>query len=440
MTAEPPSPEGLEVEAREESAVARRLEVRVPAARVAQAFERAYRELARSARVRGFRPGKAPRSVLRKLYGAAVSEDVERILVSETLPAALEQTGLVPVSDPSIDADPPAEASPFAYRAQVEVKPHFVLGDVKGLAARRLPSGVESEDVERELEVLRQRHAALIEEPEGTPAAPGHVLTIDYEGRIDGEPFEGGSARDVSVELGAGQLVAGFDDQLLGARAGEDRSVRVTFPADYATTALAGRDAEFAVRVVSLRRREVPALDDEFAKDLGDFDSLAQVRDRVRESLVRARERRAKAELRRTLLDSLIARVPIEVPGGLVHERLHRRIHSARHDLEERGLRRDLLERQLARWEEEWRPAIEREVREEWLLEEVAKQEGLSVDDQELDRRLQTLAREQGDDAARLRKAYRDAGVLEALRGQVLEEKAVEFLLAEATVEDVASS
>ena len=439
MSAEASSGDGLQVEAHEESAVARRLEVRVPAARVAQAFERAYGELARSARVRGFRPGKAPRSVLRKLYGAAVSEDVERILVSETLPAALEQTGLVPVSDPSIDADPPAESVPFAYRAQVEVKPRFELGDVKGLAARRLPAAVADEDVERELEAVRQRHAALIEEPEGTLAALGHSLTIDYSGRVGGAAFEGGSARDVSVELGGGQVLPGFDEQLVGARAGEDRTIRITFPADYANAALAGREAEFAVHVVSLRRREVPALDDEFAKDLGDFDSLAQVRARIREGLEAARTRRTRAELRRSLLDSLLARVPIEVPARLVHERLHRRIHSARHELEERGLRRELLERQLARWEDEWRPAVEREVREEWLLEEVAKQQGLAVDDQDLDLRLQQIAEEQGGDANRLRKAYREAGVLEALRGQLLEDKAVEFLLAEATVEDVAN-
>jgi trigger factor len=440
MTAEAGSADALHVEAHEEGPVARRLEVRVPAGRVAEAFERAYRELARSARVRGFRPGKTPRSVLRRLYGPAVAEDVERLLVSETLPAALEQSGLVPVSDPSIDADPPVDATPFAYRAQVEVKPHFALGDVKGLPARRPSAVVGDEDVERELEALRQRHASLIEEPDATQARAGHFVTLDYTGRVDGELFEGGSARDVTLELGAGQLVPGFDEQLSGCRAGEDRAVRVRFPADYASPALAGRDAEFAVHVVSVRRREVPALDDEFAKDLGEFETLAQVRARIRQGLEETRARRARGELRRTLLDSLIERVPVEVPPGLVHERLHRRLHSARHELEERGLRRELVERQLARWEEEWRPAIEREVREEWLLQEVAKQQGLAVDDAELDARLAKLAEEQGGDPARLRKAYREAGVLEALRGQLLEEKAVEFLLAEATVEDVASS
>ena len=439
MTAKTASAEGLHVEAHEDGPVARRLEVRVPAARVAEAFARAYRDIGRTARVPGFRPGKTPVSELRRRYGAAVAEDVEHALVAETLPAALEQTGLVPVCNPSVDADRPSESAPFVYRAQVEVKPSFALGEIKGLPARRPSTAVSDADVEKELEALRQRHASLIEEPESTAAAAGHFVTLDYTGRIGGEPFEGGSARDHTVELGSGQLVPGFEEQLIGSRAGEDRSVRVRFPAEFGNPALAGRDAEFAVRVASVRRREVPALDDEFAKDLGEFESLAQVRERIRQSLVSARERHARSELRRTALDALIERVAFEVPAGLVHERLHHRLHSARHELEQRGLRPELLERQLARWEEEWRPAIAREVREEWLLQAVAREQGLTVDDPELDREIARIAEEQGGDAARLRKAYREAGALEALRERLLEEKAVEFLLAEAKVEDVAS-
>lgn len=437
------SPQGgsrdeLRVDVREEGAATRWLEVEVPPARVDAGFARAYRSLARSARVRGFRPGKAPVSVLRRLYGAAVAEDVERELVGETLPAALERAGLAPVSEPAVDATSPSEGSAFAYRARIEIKPPIELGSIEGLPARRPSAAVQEEDVERELEALRQRHATLIEEPEDTAAARGHFLTIDFVGRIDGEPFEGGSAQDHSVELGSDQLVPGFEDQLLGARVGEERLVRVRFPEDYGSPALAGKDAEFTVQVGALRRREVPALDDEFAKDLGEFESLDQVRTRIRETLVAARERRARQELRRSLLDALIERVPLEVPANLVRERLHRRLHSAAHDLRDRGVRAPLVDRQLAQWEEEWRPAVEREIREEWLLLELARREGLTVDDAELDERIGRMAEEQGADPARLRKAYREAGVLDALRHHALEDKAFDFLLAAASVEDVA--
>lgn len=436
----PGDPVGLAVEVRTEGAVTRWLEVEVPPAKVDAAFARAYRGLARSARVRGFRPGKAPVSVLRRLYGAAVAEDVERELVAETLPAALEQSALEPVSEPAVDASPPAEGGAFAYRARIEVKPPIELGEVTGLRAQRPSAAVTEADVERELETLRQRHATLVEEPEDTAAATGHFLSVDFVGRIDGEPFEGGGASDHTVELGAGRLVPGFEEQLVGARSGEERIVRVRFPDDYASPVLAGKDAEFTVAVRAIRRREVPALDDEFAKDLGDFETLEQVRARVRETLVASRERQARSELRRSLLGALIERVPVEVPANLLRERLHRRLHSASHEMRERGVRAEIVDRQLVHWEEEWRPAVEREIREQWLLQELARREGLALDDAELDERIGRLAEEQGADPARLRKAYREHDMLEAVRAQLLEDKAFEFLLAAASVEEVAGS
>lgn len=430
----------LRVEAGDEGPITRWIEVEVPARRVDAAFDRAFRQLARTARVRGFRPGKAPRSVLEKLYGAAVAEDLEGELVRETLAKALERTGVEPVSQPHVESDAPSAGAAFVYRARVEVKPSFELCDLKGLPARRPATEVSEEDVERELEAVRQRHAQLVEEPEEVEAAPGHVVAIDFEGRIDGRPFPGGQGKDVTVEIGAGQLVPGFDDQLVGARAGEARTVRVRFPDDYGNAELAGREAEFSVHVASLRRREVPALDDEFAKDLGEFETLDAVRARIRASLVAARERAARQTLRRTLLDALIERVPFDVPPGLVEERLQRRLHSAAHDLERGGVGRGVAERQLAQWEQAWRPLIEREIRESWLLEAVARQEGIEADEAAVEAKLAQTAEEQGRDPAKLHRAYRDAGLLEAVRADAVEDKAVEFLLALAKVEPDAGS
>jgi trigger factor len=427
----------LRVETREEGPVARWVEVDVPAARVDQAFARAYRALGKNARVRGFRPGKAPLTVLRKMYGPAVAEDVERELVGDTIAAALEQASLQPVTQPQVESDVPVEGSGFQYRARVEVKPAFTLCELRGLPAQRPPSAVTDEEVTQELDKLRERHSQLVEEPEGVAAANGHALSMDFEGRIDGVAFEGGTAKDVTVEVGGGQLIPGFDEQLLGATVGEERSVRVRFPDDYGQPDLAGKDAEFAVRVTLLRRREVPALDDEFARDLGDFENLEQVRAKMRESMETARERNAKATLRRTVLDALIERVSFEVPPGLIEERLRRRLQSASHDLEHRGVGRAAIDRQMAHFEQEWRPLVEREIREEWLLDAIAQAESITADDAEVETRFERIAQEQGGDVAKLRKAYREAGLVEAIRAQVVEDKAVEFLLSEAKVEDI---
>jgi trigger factor len=430
----------LRVESHEDGPAAHWVEVEVPASQVDAAFERSYKILGRSARVRGFRPGKAPISVLRKLHGPAIAEEIERELVGETLADALGRAGLAPISQPRVESEPPAEGTPFRYRARVEVKPAFTLCDLRGLPAQRPSAAVADEDIEKELEEVRQRHAQMVEEPEGATAANGGFVTMDFEGKIDGVAFEGGAGKDVTIELGGGQLIAGFDEQLVGARAGEERTVRVRFPDDYGKAELAGKDAEFAVRVTTLRRREVPALDDEFARDLGEFETLEQVRAKIRESLVTARERAAKAGVRRSILDALIERVPFDVPPGAIEERLHRRLHDASHDLEHRGVARAAVDRQVARWEHEWRPHVEREIREEWLLEAVAAQESIAADDAELDAHFAKLAAEQGEDVKRLRKAYADAGVVEAVRAQLVEDKAVEFLLGEAKVADVPAS
>ena len=317
------------VEVAEESAAVKRVAVEVPAPRVDQLFERAYRELARSARVRGFRRGKTPRSVLRRLYGAGLAEDLERQLVGETLPDVLENALLAPVSEPEIEATAPREGEPFHYRVRVEVKPAIELGEWKGLAAQRPDEAVSEADVDRALENLRERHATLAEEPPETPAALGHWVTLDFEGRIAGNPFEGGSGKDATVELGAGQLLPEFDEQLVGARAGEARLVRVRFPEDYGQEELAGKEAEFEVRISALQRRDVPALDDEFAKDLGDLEDLAALRAKVRSDLEKIREREVKTTLRRTVLDSLIERTTFDVPPHLIEERLARRIQAA---------------------------------------------------------------------------------------------------------------
>jgi len=424
-----------DVEVTEESPAVQRVAIEVPAARVDRLFERAYRELGRNARVRGFRRGKTPRSVLRRLYGAGLAEDLERELIGETLPDALEKALITPVSEPEIEAVTPQEGERFRYQVRVEVKPAIELGDWKGLAAQRPSDVVDEEDIDRALENLRERHATLAEEPADTPAAIGHWVTLNFEGRVGGKPFEGGSGKDATVELGAGQLLPEFDEQLVGARAGETRLVRIRFPDDYGQEDLAGQEAEFDARVTSLQRRDVPDLDDEFAKDLGDLEDLAALRAKIRAELEKIREREVKSTLRRTLLDSLIERTPFAVPPRLVEERLARRISMAEREMTERGLPVSLLQAQRARWNEEWRPAAERDVREAWLLQEVARVAELEVADDAVAERLRELAGEQEVDPAELQRAYEQAGVVEAIRAQLLEERAVEFLLAEATVE-----
>jgi trigger factor len=429
----------VRVTTHEQSPVIRRLEVEVDPTRVRNAFDRAYRDLSRRARVPGFRPGKAPRGVLEKMFGGQVREEIERLLVAESLGEAVEEAGLRPVTEPAIDAQPPEADAPFRYTATVEVKPTIELPALEGLPGRRPAAEVADTDVLEELENLRERNAQLVEEEEGVPAAEGHILKVDFVGRIDGEPFEGGSGQDVSVELGSDRFIPGFAEQLVGARAGEDREVRVSFPEDYGNAELAGREAVFAVHVAAVQRRDVPELDDEFAKDLGDFDDLDALRSRVREDMVAQRERAAEEALRRSVMDSLIERTDFDVPPGLIERRLESQLQRAHRELAQ-SMPEDALHQQLDAWRESWRPQAERDVREALLLEAVARAQGVEASDEEVDARIAELAESQGIEAKRLRQAYQEGDVLDALRVQLQDEKALAFLCAEAKIEEVSDT
>jgi trigger factor len=200
----------VSVSAVETTPVIRTLKIEVDAARVRQAFDRAYRDLSRSVNVKGFRPGKAPRSVLESLYGASLREEIERSLVTETLPEAVKQTGLAPVAEPQIEAEAPAQDRAFKYTATIEVLPKIELPEWRGLPGTRPSVAVADEEVEQELTALRARRAPLVDA--GEPADTGHTLTIDYQGSIDGKPFEGGSAEAASIEIGSGGYIPGFEE------------------------------------------------------------------------------------------------------------------------------------------------------------------------------------------------------------------------------------
>jgi trigger factor len=420
----------IRVETIESTQILQTIEVEVDASRVRKAFDRAYRDLGKRVRVKGFRPGKAPRSVLEKLYGASVAEQLEHTLVSETLADAIELSGVQPVSEPAISAGKPAPDSSFKYTACLEVSPGIELPDLSGLPAIRPEVSVDDAEVDERLEELRSAHAPLVEEAEGTLIARGHVATIDFVGRIDAEAFEGGTGQGVQLEIGGDRFIPGFEDQLIGAQAGDDREVRVTFPESYGNEEVAGKEAVFAVHVVDVRMRQVPELDDEFAKDVGDFDSLDALRARIRTDLESGQERESKETFRTTLMDALLERLDFAAPPGMIDRQLQNQLATAQRRLEGQ-LDHDAIHAQLDRWREEWRPRAERDVREMLALQAIAKAQGIEVADDEIGARIDELVGEPEKQAERLRELHEDEQLREALRLQLRDEKVLAFLAPE---------
>jgi trigger factor len=417
----------IRVETIERTPILHTIEVEVDASRVRKAFDRAYRDLARQVRIKGFRPGKAPRSVLEKLHGASVAEQLEHTLVSETLADAIELAGTPPVSEPAISAGKPAPDASFKYTASLEVSPEIELPDLSGLPAVRPEVSVGDAEVDERLEELRTAHAPLVEESEGTVIARGHVATIDFVGRIDGEPFEGGTGQGVQLEIGGGRFIPGFEDQLTGAQAGDDREVTVTFPDPYGNPELAGKEAVFAVHVVDVRKRQAPELDDEFAKDIGEFDSLDALRAKIRADLESGQERESKETFRTTLMDALLERMDFAVPPGMIDRQLQSQLASAQRRLEAQ-LDDDAIRAQLERWREEWRPRAERDVREMLALQAIAKAHGIEVEDDEVRARIAELMGGPEPQAPRMRELHENEQLRAALRAQLSDEKVLEFL------------
>ncbi len=425
----------IRIETQEMGPVQREVRVTVAQVRVRKAFERAYRDLGRQANVKGFRKGKVPRSVLEKLYGASVPEEIERILVNETLRDAVELAGVVPVVEPQVEAEPPSTDADFEYTLRVEIKPEIELPALDALVGKRPRVDVSEETVDERLENLREQNAPLVEEPEGTLVAEGHTITFDYSGSIDGETFAGGAAEGADLEIGSGRMMPGFEDQLVGAKPGENVTLKVHFPDDYGVDELNGKDAEFSCLVHTIRKKAVPDLDDEFAKDVGDFETIDALKNKIRSDLVAGREREADHVLRRSVIESLLSQTEFEVPPGVVERQLHSQIENMRRQFAGQ-MPEEILQQQLARMHEEGRENAEKRVREAYVLEVVAGEQEFSVDEDEVKAHFADLAAAQGMDADTLEKMADQQGWKPAIEAELLDKKALDFLVSKATVEE----
>jgi trigger factor len=402
-----------------------RVDVDVAPDDVDRGISRAARGLARDMRLPGFRKGKAPPSLIIQRVGReAVLQQALRDSLPEWYERALLSSGVNPVGDPNIEVTsvPDDEGEPLSFQFEVGVRPPAELGGYKGLEVGRPETDVPDDVLERELERLRENFARL--EDVERPAAKGDFVLVDFRGTVDGEPFDGGEAHDELVELGSGRLIKGFEEQLEGASAGEQREVKITFPDDYRAEQLAGKDASFEITVKEVREKVLPDLDDEFAASAGGFDTLDELRDDIREKLRTAAEERTDAEFRLAAVDAAVDASKDEVPAEILSGRAAERWERVERQIAAQGLDPAAYLRMQGKTREEIieesKPDAERELKREAVLSAIADVEGIDVTEEEMLEALEHTAEHERTTPEklleRLRKAGRDSLVREDLR------------------------
>jgi len=409
-----------------------RVDAEVPAAEVEKRLAQAARRLARDTRVPGFRKGKVPPPVfIRRVGREYVLDEAIRSSIGAWYSDALTAAKVVPIGEPKLDlGDPPAEGKPLAFSFEIGVRPSAKLGAYLGVEAPKRDAAVDEERVAHELEHLRE-HLAKLETAE-RPAREGDFVVVDYKGSIDGEPFDGGEGHDQLIELGGGRLIPGFEEQLTGASAGDERTIDVTFPDDYGAEQLAGKPAQFAISVKEVRERVLPELDDELAADAAGFDTLDELRDDIRRRVAEQEERGAEAEFREAVLDAVVANATVEVPEALVEARAVELWDQMLHSLSHRGLSKETYLQISGRSEteilDEAKPDAKRALEREAVLAAVVAAEGIEPSDEELAEALAPTAAREGEQPAKLLERVKQAGTLDALRDDVATRKAMDLL------------
>jgi trigger factor len=410
-----------------------RVDAQVPPEEVEKSIAEAARALGRNLRVPGFRAGKAPAPVVITRVGRdAVLDEAVRDSIGAWYSAAIDDAAIVPVGEPELDmGELPGQGQPLNFSIEIGVRPRAALGEYKGLEVGRREPAATDEQVEEEIERLRERAGRL--ETVDRPAAEGDFVVMDYKGTLDGEPFAGGEGRDQMVELGSGRLVPGFEEQLTGTKAGDEKTLTITFPDEYGAPELAGQDAEFAVSVKEVKAKELPPVDDELATEAG-FDTLDELRDDIRERLSESERQRIEAEFREAVLDSAVANANVEVPDPLVAARSRELWEQMIHSLSHQGISKEMYLQISGRSEddivEEGKPDAERQLKREAVLAAIADAEGDAVQpaDDEVLEALERAAPSERTSAKKLLERMKSAGRLDTFKADLAQRKALDLI------------
>ena len=415
------------------SSVKKRINFEIPADYVATEFDKVLDEVRKKASIKGFRKGKVPRTLIEKHYNDVMEQDVVKNLVNETYFKALADEKIFPVSYPAIENEMLKKGEPFRYSATVEVFPDIHVKDYEGLEVRKEQYQYDEEVINRRLREMQESLAQLKPVEGDRRAATGDFVTFDFEGFIDGTPFENGKGSDFQLELGSGRFIPGFEEKLVGMCPGDEGEIKVTFPADYGKAEFSGKDAIFKIRIKDIKVKELPLLDDSFAREFGEFENLELLKAHLRDIHEKQELERIDSELREGMVKALIEKNEIEVPESLIDQQVAQMLESAKQRLAYQRLTLDMMGLDEDRYKIQFRPVAESQVKGSLLLDALAMQEDIKADEDDVMQKIRQMSGDNEKSFETTRNYYlQNQKAKENLIIQIKEDKAIDFLISRA--------
>jgi len=429
----------MKVNVEDVSSVKKTLHIEVPEESVVKELDSAYLQLKKNAKVKGFRPGKAPRSVLERIYGKDVRADVLSRLIQSSFADAIKETELKIIGSPKVDPPELEGKGDYAYDATVEVQPELEDIEVKGLDLTRTNYKAGDDEIDIQLQALQKNMAKTEKIEEERPAAKDDFVVIDYEGFKDGESFsETALTENFTLKIGEGHISESFDDKLVGAKAGDGVEITVNFPDDYFNEKLQGHSIDFKVKLHEIKEETLPELNDEFAKSLGPFETLEDLKNVIKDNLTQGYEKRIEQELSEQIFETLISKIEFEVPEVMVEFELEniisdmeRSFQYQNRSMEEVGLSRENLS-------EQYRGLAEKQARRQVILSKVIEQEKLELADEDLEKGFADMAASVNQPVEQIKAFYdQDNNKLEFFKHALLEKQAIKLIIDNGKIEDV---
>ena len=428
----------MQTHVEEISQAKRRITVEIEEEKVASKYHQALLEFSKRVKIKGFRPGKIPRKIIEQYYGTQIINEVKNDIIRESFSEVIEETKLFPLSSPAIEDGVVKPGEPFSYTIDMEVRPEFELKDYMGLTVEKEIIDVSEDTVDKRLEEIREAHAQLISVDKGRGVEEGDYAVVDYTGFWNGKSLTDTTGSDYTVLVGSKQFYPEIETGIVGLKKDEEKEITVAFNADFNDKRLAGKNVVFRVKIKDIKVKDVPELNDEFARSLGDeFSSLTVLRERVREDLTLQEERRVDREVKGRLLKKIAATVDFELPQSLVQREIERSITSIKQSIGRSGSQLESAGFSEEKMRDELRPVAERRVKEDFVLAKIADMEHITLEEHETRDGFQSLAAQTGKDQAALERFYETNNLMDSFKDQLLTEKTLNHLLQGANIIEV---